>query len=70
MGRLVAVLADAELCRHSHREFAWPCLGASQPPELVRRRICARATALDVPLVTADHKLASAPGLPCTVELV
>jgi predicted nucleic acid-binding protein len=68
--RLLAVLADADLHRHSHRQLLGSVWELRHNLSAYDAAYVALATALDVPLVTADRKLAAAPGLTCAVELI
>ncbi len=68
--RLMAVLADADLHRHSYRELLCPIWELGRNLSSYDAAYVALATALDAPLVTTDTRLAAAPGLTCAVELV
>lgn len=56
---------------------AAPCSATKSPKSRLAPRFTfydalyvALATALDVPLLTGDSRLAAAPGLPCEIKLV
>lgn len=68
--RLVAVLADADLHRHSHRELLGPIWELRSNLSAYDAAYVALATALDAPLITTDTTMAAAPGLTCAVELI
>lgn len=68
--RLLTVLRDADLHRHSHGELLGAIWGLRHNLSTYDAAYVALATVLDAPLVTTDRKLAAAPGLTCTVELV
>ena len=66
----VSDLADLPLRRSSHRPLLrriWELRHAVTPYD---GAYIALAEALDVALVTADARLARAPGIPCTIETV
>jgi predicted nucleic acid-binding protein len=67
-GRGLSVLVKSDIHRHGHVELLpaiWALRKTLTPNDAT---YVALAAALKAPLVTTDHKLASAPGLPCTVE--
>ena len=69
-GRLLRALERADLHRHAHRPLLsriWALRGNLSPYDAA---YVALAGVLDVPLVTTDRRLADAPNLPCTVELI
>lgn len=69
-GRLLRALQRADLHRHAHRPLLtqiWALRGNLSPYDAA---YVALAAVLDAPLVTTDRRLAEAPKLPCTVELV
>ena len=67
---LLAVLADIDLHRHGHIPLLSQIWGLRDNLSPYDAAYVALATALDAPLVTADRKLAAAPGLTCAVELI
>lgn len=66
----LATLGAADIHRHPHTPLLgliWDIRDTVAPYDAA---YVALATALRAPLVTTDRKLAAAPGLPCTVELI
>jgi len=66
----LAVLADIDLHRHSHRALLGSIWALRNNLSSYDAACVALATALDAPLVTTDAKLAAASGLTCAVELI
>lgn len=68
-----AALRAAELLvdiRHDHRELSTIAWSLRDHLTFYDALYVALAVRLDLPLVTADRRVANAPGLPCVVELV
>lgn len=68
--RLLGALKKADLHRHAHRPLLsqiWALRGNLSPYDAAYVTL---AGALDAPLVTTDRRLAAAPNLPCTVDLI
>ena len=66
----LAMLGAADIHRHPHTPLLgliWDRRDTLTPYDAA---YVALATVLRAPLVTTDRKLAAAPGLPCTVELI
>lgn len=66
----LATLGEADIHRHPHTPLLgliWDMRDTVTPHDAA---YVALATALRAPLVTTDRRLAAAPGLPCTVELI
>ena len=68
--RLLTVLANANLHRHSHLSLLGAVWRLRNNLSAYDAAYVALATALDAPLVTTDARLAAAPGLTCAVELI
>jgi predicted nucleic acid-binding protein len=68
--RLLTLLADVELHRHSHYQLLGSVWELRYNLSAYDAVYVALATALDAPLVTTDRKLAATPNLTCVVELV
>ncbi len=67
---ILHAIQTADLHRHDHTlllDQIWAMRSAINPYE---GAYVALATTLGVPLVTADQKLAAAPGLTCAIELI
>ena len=69
-GTFLTALQHANLHRHSHRGLLGAIWELRHNLSTYDAAYVALATALDAPLVTTDAKLAEAPGVTCTVELV
>lgn len=65
----IEVLTQADIGRHPHRPLLpiiWSLRGRLSAYDAT---YVALASALDIPLVTTDQKLANVPGIPCHVEV-
>jgi predicted nucleic acid-binding protein len=56
--------------RYAHTAFVKPAWSLRHNVTYYDALYVALAARLDVPLLTADKRLANAPGLPCTVEVI
>lgn len=69
-GRVALRTASAVVDRrHEHRQLATIAWSLRNQLTYYDALYVALAVGLDLPLVTADRRLAKAPGLPCAVEL-
>lgn len=68
--RLLAALALVDVRHASGDRLALAAWGLHGAVSFYDATYVALAQALDLPLLTADARLARAPGLPCAVELV
>ena len=69
-GRMLRALGRADIHRHAHPPLLsriWALRGNISPYDAAYVTL---ADVLDAPLVTTDRRLAEAPSLPCTVELI
>ncbi|NND03821.1 MAG: type II toxin-antitoxin system VapC family toxin [Acidimicrobiia bacterium] len=69
-GRLLRAMEMADLHRHAHRPLLSQIWALRENLSPYDAAYVALASVLDAPLVTTDRRLAAAPNLPCTVELV
>ena len=66
----LAALRMADIHRHPHTPLLGMIWDMRDTVTAYDAAYVALATVLRAPLVTTDRKLAAAPGLPCTVELI
>lgn len=68
-GEALLVLEQAAIRRHPHTPLLSVIWSLRDRVTAYDASYVALAAALDAPLMTTDRKLASVPGLPCTVEV-